>query len=104
MWNNSIFPTMKSIGADKSSQVDEKAAEYMKAEPIDFSKVKIEPLFEEEVDFDTFSKSEFVGMFRFLILNGRSNKCTSVEKLDHVFSTAIGFAELALRIKDYKAK
>ena len=29
------------------------------AEPIDFSKVKIEPLFEEEVDFDTFSKSDF---------------------------------------------
>ena len=33
----------------------------MKAEPekIDFSKVKIEPLFEEQVDFDTFSKSDF---------------------------------------------
>ena len=30
-----------------------------KAEPVDFSKVKIEPLFEEEVDFDTFSKSDF---------------------------------------------
>ena len=86
---------MKSIGADKSSQVDEKdevkeavdkakdafedaakagvvAAATLGAElvsrirekleqlgVIDFSKVKIEPLFEEEVDFDTFSKSDF---------------------------------------------
>ena len=86
---------MKSIGADKSSQVDEKdevkeavdkakdafedaakagvaAAATLGAElvskigekleqlgAIDFSKVKIEPLFEEEVDFDTFSKSDF---------------------------------------------
>ena len=86
---------MKSIGADKSSQVDEKdevkeavdkakdafedaakagvaAAATIGAElvskisekleqlgAIDFSKVKIEPLFEEEVDFDTFSKSDF---------------------------------------------
>ena len=89
------IPTMKSIGADKSSQVDEKdevkeavdkakdafedaakagavAAATIGAElvskigekleqlgAIDFSKVKIEPLFEEEVDFDTFSKSDF---------------------------------------------
>ena len=89
------IPTMKSIGADKSSQVDEKdevkeavdkakdafedaakagvaAAATLGAElvskigekleqlgAIDFSKVKIEPLFEEEVDFDTFSKSDF---------------------------------------------
>ena len=86
---------MKTIGADKSSQVDEKdevkeavdkakdafedaakagavAAATIGAElvskigekleqlgAIDFSKVKIEPLFEEEVDFDTFSKSDF---------------------------------------------
>ena len=86
---------MKSIGADKSSQVDEKdevkeavdkakdafedaakagvaAAATLGAElvskigekleqlgAIDFSKVKIEPLFEEDVDFDTFSKSDF---------------------------------------------
>ena len=89
------IPTMKSIGANKSSQVDEKdevkkavdkakdafedaakagvaAAATIGAElvskisekleqlgAIDFSKVKIEPLFEEEVDFDTFSKSDF---------------------------------------------
>ena len=48
---------MKSIGADKTA--DENVAENMKAEPIDFSKVKVEPLFEEDVDFDTFSKSDF---------------------------------------------
>ena len=55
-------PTMKSLG-DVNKKNDEKnqAAEEMKAEPekIDFSNVKIEPLFEEEVDFDTFSKSDF---------------------------------------------
>ena len=57
-----LFPTMKSLGdVNKKNDVKNQAAEEMKAEPekIDFSKVKIEPLFEEEVDFDTFSKSDF---------------------------------------------
>ena len=57
-----IFPTMKSLGdVNKKNDVTNQAAEEMKAEPekIDFSNVKIEPLFEEEVDFDTFSKSDF---------------------------------------------
>ena len=57
-----LFPTMKSLG-DVNKKNDEKnqAAEEMKAEleKIDFSNVKIESLFEEEVDFDTFSKSDF---------------------------------------------
>ena len=56
------FPTMKSLGdVNKKNDVKNQAAEEMKAEPekIDFSNVKIEPLFEEEVDFDTFSKSDF---------------------------------------------
>ena len=55
-------PTMKSLGdVNKKNDVKNQAAEEMKAEPekIDFSNVKIEPLFEEEVDFDTFSKSDF---------------------------------------------
>ena len=55
-------PTMKSLGdVNKKNDVTNQAAEEMKAEPekIDFSNVKIEPLFEEEVDFDTFSKSDF---------------------------------------------
>ena len=57
-----LFPTMKSIGGVKSENgVSSKSSEEVKAEPekIDFSNVKIEPLFEEEVDFDTFSKSDF---------------------------------------------
>ncbi len=57
-----LFPTMKSLdGVNKQNDVKSKAAEEVKAEPekIDFSKVKVEPLFEEFVDFDTFSKSDF---------------------------------------------
>ena len=57
-----LFPTMKSIGGVKDENgVSSKPSEEVKAEPekIDFSNVKIEPLFEEEVDFDTFSKSDF---------------------------------------------
>ena len=57
-----LFPTMKSVGGVKAENgVSSKSSEEVKAEPekIDFSNVKIEPLFEEEVDFDTFSKSDF---------------------------------------------
>ena len=57
-----IFPTMKPLGdVNRGNDVKNQSAEEMKAEPekIDFSKVKIEPLFEEYVDFDTFSKSDF---------------------------------------------
>ena len=57
-----LIPTMKSIGGVKAENgVSSKPSEEVKAEPekIDFSNVKIEPLFEEEVDFDTFSKSDF---------------------------------------------
>ena len=56
------IPTMKSIGGVKAENgVSSKPSEEVNAEPekIDFSNVKIEPLFEEEVDFDTFSKSDF---------------------------------------------
>ena len=57
-----LFPTMKSIGGDKSGAKAAFTASAKDAEPVvkvDFSKVKIEPLFEETVDFDTFSKSDF---------------------------------------------
>ena len=61
-----LFPTMKSLDADKKgnkaseSTVKENCDQIAtKEEKIDFSNVKIEPLFEEEVDFDTFSKSDF---------------------------------------------
>ena len=72
-----LFPTMKSLGGEKKAEKSEKAevkatasaaavttadaptVNVAAAEPIDFSNVKIEPLFEEMVDFDTFSKSDF---------------------------------------------
>ena len=57
-----LFPTMKPLNdVNKGNDVKNQPVEEMKAEPekIDFSKVKIEPLFEEQVDFDTFAKSDF---------------------------------------------
>ena len=53
-----LFPTMKSQGAAKN-EANNVAQETKPVEKIDFSKVKVEPLFEEMVDFDTFSKSDF---------------------------------------------
>ena len=61
-----LFPTMKSLdGVNKKNDVNNTASEApeknvkTESEKIDFSKVKVEPLFEEDVDFDTFSKSDF---------------------------------------------
>ena len=68
-----LFPTMKTLKAENNeAHADEKAGEeksseavpdqsgfFTPNEKIDFSNVKIEPLFEEQVDFDTFSKSDF---------------------------------------------
>ena len=54
-----LFPTMKSLDADKKASKTSKAAPEKVAEKVDFSNVKIEPIFEEMVDFDTFSKSDF---------------------------------------------
>ena len=57
-----LFPTMKSLDADKKASKTSEAAPAESEKPvekIDFSKVKVEPLFEEMVDFDTFSKSDF---------------------------------------------
>ena len=67
-----LFPTMKSLGSDKSAAKSEKSTSTEAAasegdnngfftanDKIDFSNVKVEPLFEEAVDFDTFSKSDF---------------------------------------------
>ena len=67
---DAVFPTMKSIktgseGNGESSEASEEAAAApadpfaAPAEPIDFSKVEIEPLFKDFVDFETFSKSDF---------------------------------------------
>ena len=68
-------PTMKSLGGSDSSKkaVPEAAkAEEKPVEKIDFSNVKIEPLFEEMVDFDTFSKSDFRAV--------KVKECTAVPK------------------------
>ena len=55
-----LFPTMKSLDSDKkASKTPESEAAEKTAEKIDFSNVKIEPIFTEMVDFDTFSKSDF---------------------------------------------
>ena len=61
-----LFPTMKSLdGVNKKNDINNTASEAheknvkTESEKIDFSKVKVEPLFEEFVDFDTFSKSDF---------------------------------------------
>ena len=66
-----LFPTMKSLDADKKASksnndtsedavsVNDNNGFFTANEKIDFSNVKVEPLFEEEVDFDTFSKSDF---------------------------------------------
>lgn len=60
-----LFPTMKTLGgSDASRKVEKEAQEAVMTEKkavgkIDFSNVKIEPLFEEMIDFDTFSKSDF---------------------------------------------
>lgn len=65
MVSESVFPTMKSQGAAKNeannaAQSGAAApAETKVAEKVDFSNVKIEPIFEEMVDFDTFAKSDF---------------------------------------------
>ena len=65
-----LFPTMKSLDAKKGEGKAEKAvenaavAEEKVAEKIDFSNVKIEPLFEEMIDFDTFAKADFRAVLR----------------------------------------
>ena len=55
-----LFPTMKPLDADKKASKTSEAAPAAKvAERVDFSNVKIEPIFKEMVDFDTFAKSDF---------------------------------------------
>ena len=55
-----LFPTMKSLDSDRKSSKSSAAAPAAKTvEKIDFSNVKIEPIFKEMVDFETFAKSDF---------------------------------------------
>ena len=73
-----LFPTMKPLDADKKAQKETAApAEAAAAAPaveekIDFSNVQIEPLFQDQVDFDTFSKSDFRAV--------KVKECESVKK------------------------
>ena len=82
---------MKSLGdVNKKNDVKNQAAEEMKAEPkkIDFSNVKIEPLFEEEVDFDTFSKSDFRAV--------KVKECVAVPKSKkHRFTKMTGYTSFS---------
>ena len=76
-----LFPTMKSLDADKKSAKSENStstAAPEKEEVIDFSKVKVEPLFEEFVDFDTFSKSDFRAV--------KVKACEAVKKSKKLYS------------------
>ena len=75
-----LFPTMKSLDADKKANKTSEAAPAEAEKPvekIDFSKVKVEPLFEEMVDFDTFSKSDFRAVKVKSALQYRSQSCYS---------------------------
>ena len=57
-----LFPTMKSLDADKKANKTSEAAPATAekvAEKVDFSNVKIEPIFEEMIDFDTFAKADY---------------------------------------------
>lgn len=64
-----FVPTMKPVGASKSAN---KPVAEPKEEKIDFSKVEVEPLFKDFVDFDTFSKSDFRAV--------KVKECTAVPK------------------------
>ncbi len=70
-----LFPHMKLVGGSKGNQKAVKAQEntpVTTAKEIDFSKVEIEPLFKDMVDFETFSKSDFRAV--------KVKECTAVEK------------------------
>ena len=75
-----LFPTMKPLDAPKDAPRKEAPAEAAPAaeaapvqpEPIDFSKVEVEPLFKDFVDFETFSKSDFRAV--------KVKECTAVPK------------------------
>ena len=91
---------MKSIGGVKSENgVSSKTSEEVKAEQekIDFSNVKIEPLFEEEVDFDTFSKSDFRAVkVKECVAVPKSRSCYSLHLMMEQAQTVQSLAESML--------
>ena len=80
-----LFPTMKSQGAAKN-EANNAAQETKPVEKIDFSKVKVEPLFEEMVDFDTFSKSDLLNVSK-STSSSNSGSTFTLEKL--IFSFGV---------------
>ena len=74
-----LFPTMKPLDSEKKAMAEEAAAAEAAEEKIDFSKVEIEPLFADMVDFDTFSKSDFraVKVRPAMLYRRARNSCSS---------------------------
>ena len=68
----SFVPTMKPLDAPKKAEKPAEAAPAVE-EKIDFSHVEIEPLFQDQVDFDTFSKSDFRAV--------KVKECEAVKKM-----------------------
>ena len=83
-----LFPTMKPLDLPKkeNTKVDAAPAEAKKEEVIDFSKVEIEPLFKDFVDFETFSKSDFRAV--------KVKACEAVKKSKKLLKFVHGFGEL----------
>ena len=82
-----LFPTMKPTDMPKAEKAEEKpeaapAATPVSEEKIDFSKVEIEPLFQDQVDFDTFSKSDFRAV--------KVKECEAVKKSKKLLKFVLG--------------
>ena len=86
------FPTMKSLDADKKASKTSEAAPAVAASvsaasaQLDLSKVKIDPLFEEYVDFDTFAKSDFENVSKSTV-SSNSGSIFTFEK--SIFSSTV---------------
>ena len=100
MVSESVFPTMKSQGAAKNeannaAQSGAAApAETKVAEKVDFSNVKIEPIFEEMVDFDTFAKSDFRAV--------KILECEAVPKSKKLLTVCYWMTETRIGSRDFK--
>ena len=94
-----LFPTMKPVGQEVAEMKANKAADDVAVSKIDMSKVKVEPLFEDMVDFDTFSKSDFrvvkvknceevpksKKLLRFTLDDGTENERTILSGIKNVY-------------------
>ena len=94
-----LFPTMKPVGQEVAEMKANKVADDVAVSKIDMSKVKVEPLFEDMVDFDTFSKSDFrvvkvknceevpksKKLLRFTLDDGTENERTILSGIKNVY-------------------